>query len=1249
MLKFRGRSTYLFLAGLLAAGIFLCLKALPAEAVGDYSKLFNGTLLYTDWNNLPTDFLNTWQNDATAFALGINTTTVPTSGLLVDGPIYGSYLGLLDAGNISSGEFGANTGGGAYSFPSDLDVDGILNVNGRAINLYGALPLSIGFGNGASMSQNESGFTFGNNSGVWDYALGDLQVSIGDLSVVTGNIVIGNRPATANLHVEGTGYFSSTVSVGTPTSTTHATTKAYVDAAIAAAGDSLWGGEPSGNIWNLNSGNIGIGLSNTSTIPVRLTIEESLDGTALELLRLQNPGTGAAGTRIGFYRGEPSTEQARISAQSNSIQFGLGSAGTEAMRIHTGGNVGIGTNAPSAKLHVKGIANGVQLIIQASSTQSITNPILQLLDSAGNELARVNSDNASNIFLGYLSGNANAYAASGGPGGDYTSHGAYNSFVGSEAGRYNTTGDVNTAFGYLALNDNTTADFNTAIGGSALRYNTGSHNTALGAVALSGNLGYGGVQGSYNTAVGSNSLLDHNAGNGNTAVGYEASRYSVLGEYNTAVGYQSLHENIDGLYNVALGAGALYTTGNSAPLGHAQTGIGYHALYSSAGSNNIALGYQAGDNITTGSNNIIIGYDINAPSATADSQLNIGNVIYGDLASSYIGIATNTPATTLDINGLAKMRNYTITQPEDITNKSYVDSAIATATGTISTLWGGTAGGDIWNENSGGIGIGTNAPNSKLEIRDDLALGDNSVFSIYNNDILRTTLYSTGKQIFYMSDDVDEAGRVDISTPGGHPGFAIYTGATYDQNRFNLYNTGDLFHLGYLADGFTDGGINIIQGNMVGIATATPAATLDIYGLAKMRNYTITQPEDITNKSYVDSAIATATSTLATHTPVTLAAIGGSANANGMTLTGQVLNLQPASASYGGVVTTGTQTLAGAKTFSSLITGSAGLTITGAAVNLNVSSSYQINIGTGTHNRDINIGGGSNTLYINTSDWDISTAGGLTGISGITNDKWYTQSGTDANTFTGATTFSNATYSALFTGGPVGVATATPLAALDINALAKMRNYTITQPEDLVNKSYVDSLGYITSDGTENYLAKFRSGGTVVANSSIYDDGTGVGIGTTSYGAYKLKVSGDVAITGKLATETGSDFAEEFTTSADLAPGMVVVMGDLGHKSVKPAKKNYDSQVVGIVSDNPSIIAGKVDSPHKAIVAMMGVVTVKVCDLNGPIERGDLLTTSRIEGYAMRSSKFKEGTIIGKALEDMAARRGEIKVLVNLQ
>ena len=48
---------------------------------------------------------------------------------------------------------------------------------------------------------------------------------------------------------------------------------------------------------------------------------------------------------------------------------------------------------------------------------------------------------------------------------------------------------------------------------------------------------------------------------------------------------------------------------------------------------------------------------------------------------------------------------------------------------------------------------------------------------------------------------------------------------------------------------------------------------------------------------------------------ISLSAIGATSNANGATITGTVLNLQPASDLFGGVITTGVQTFAGSKTF----------------------------------------------------------------------------------------------------------------------------------------------------------------------------------------------------------------------------------------------------------------------------------------------------------------------------------------------
>lgn len=65
---------------------------------------------------------------------------------------------------------------------------------------------------------------------------------------------------------------------------------------------------------------------------------------------------------------------------------------------------------------------------------------------------------------------------------------------------------------------------------------------------------------------------------------------------------------------------------------------------------------------------------------------------------------------------------------------------------------------------------------------------------------------------------------------------------------------------------------------------------------------------------------------------VTLTTIGSSPNANGATLTGQVLNLEPADASNGGVVTPIAQTFSGDKTFNGVIAHKLGTSLLPAVV-----------------------------------------------------------------------------------------------------------------------------------------------------------------------------------------------------------------------------------------------------------------------------------------------------------------------------
>jgi hypothetical protein len=145
-----------------------------------------------------------------------------------------------------------------------------------------------------------------------------------------------------------------------------------------------------------------------------------------------------------------------------------------------------------------------------------------------------------------------------------------------------TGGFNNTAFGAGALDLTTTGDQNTAIGATALQHNTvGSENTASGFQAPLQNIG-----GNSNTATGANALSDNTTGNKNTATGANALIANTTGILNTATGTDALNSNITGKKNTAVGSGALSF---------------------STGSQNIGIGYLAGNTLTSGNNNIYIG------------------------------------------------------------------------------------------------------------------------------------------------------------------------------------------------------------------------------------------------------------------------------------------------------------------------------------------------------------------------------------------------------------------------------------------------------------------------------------------------------------------------------------------------------------------------------------------------------------------------------------------------------------------
>ncbi len=189
--------------------------------------------------------------------------------------------------------------------------------------------------------------------------------------------------------------------------------------------------------------------------------------------------------------------------------------------------------------------------------------------------------------------------------------GSDNTATGASALQSNTTGSYNTANGYLALNANTTASYNTATGFQALLSNTtGTDNTATGVSALGSN-----TTGNVNTANGFEALGYNTTGSEHTAIGHHALFSNTTGEQNTANGSQALVANTTGSGNTAKGVNTLYWN----TIGGENTAVGTWALFNNRGSDNVAVGFNAGSLLSNGNHNVYIGAGITGNSSESNA------------------------------------------------------------------------------------------------------------------------------------------------------------------------------------------------------------------------------------------------------------------------------------------------------------------------------------------------------------------------------------------------------------------------------------------------------------------------------------------------------------------------------------------------------------------------------------------------------------------------------------------------------
>jgi hypothetical protein len=295
--------------------------------------------------------------------------------------------------------------------------------------------------------------------------------------------------------------------------------------------------------------------------------------------------------------------------------------------------------------------------------------------------------------------------------------------------------------------------------------------------------------------------------------------------------------------------------------------IGYQALKANTGgTDNVAVGNIAGTTLTTGTGNVALGSQALRYATTGGSNNAIGNGALGALttASNNIGIGA--------ISGSRLTTG---------ANNIYIGSSAGTYFGT---------GYDSNTTGRNSVLIGFDVrPNGNAETNQIVISGYNGSTGMVGLGSNTTTIgnSATTRAVIYGSTSLSNLPATAASGNGGD--FSLEA-----QDGFTTGNT-------------NGGNINLTPGTATGTGTA---------GIVKVNGQIqITGGNPGAGEVLVSDANGLATWSAPTGI-TTMAAIGSTPNANGATISGVNLNLQPADASFGGVVSTGTQTFAGAKTFS---------------------------------------------------------------------------------------------------------------------------------------------------------------------------------------------------------------------------------------------------------------------------------------------------------------------------------------------
>lgn len=410
----------------------------------------------------------------------------------------------------------------------------------------------------------------------------------------------------------------------------------------------------------------------------------------------------------------------------------------------------------------------------------------------------------------------------------------------------------------------------------------------------------------------------------------------------------------------------------------------------------------------------------------------------------------------------------------------------------------------------------------------------------------------------------------------GRSGITInLIGATINQTVTNLNVTDKNITL--------NSGGAVGSGSAVGIEVEENAIITGYVETSGDRNSWVMKAPNTTGIITFTPGVAGFTIDQGSHNAVTLAAVGSSPNANGATLNTQILNLEPASAGFPGVVTTLTQTFAGNKTFNNnlIVVGSTTLatTLTGPLrATAGLVSTGNINLASEvTGILPIANGGTNSSTALNNNRIIISSAGSIIEAAALVNGQLLIGS-TGASPV--AANITGTPNQIIVTNGAGSIALSTPQ-NIDTGASPTFLGLTLTSLSTGIVKSTV---GVLSSSAVNlasadvSGILPIANGGTnsstVLNNDRIMISSAGSIIEATALlnGQLLIGSTGSSPVAANLTAGTGISIingAGTINISTSLAPSP----GDIAETSFSISNNTSNQDITGFLFSNAVVRA----------------------------------------------------------------------------